>query len=362
MPDYIKPVTDSGERPDWSPDGKRILFLNRSGGDLYEVEVATKKVRLITKAQSGMGCWRALYLSNGDYFYSMGSTSAGRKGRDGAYAYILDSGRVRPPTRINTLIREGPCLSRKSLKIAYTSDMGKIYVADIVYTNGVPAFANAKLVADRNNVTVNGTKINTFEIEPQNFVAIDETKLTLTAYGYNNGDALLLDTQTGKFTDFTSKDKCYDEAEGIFPDGGYSLVEGNQHICGDGTGTSHIDLYRFKHDGSESGLRLTNFAKVSGYKATNPVVYDDGKFFAFQEGHSGGLAGEGHGIYVYDLVAAGQSIPLPSTEVGTGKHGGGPLAGARGTRAHAVGKADPYDASGRARPAKAHRSPHFPAP
>ena len=37
-PDYVRKVTDFGERPDWSHDGKRILFVERSFGDVYEFD------------------------------------------------------------------------------------------------------------------------------------------------------------------------------------------------------------------------------------------------------------------------------------------------------------------------------------
>jgi hypothetical protein len=59
-----------------------------------------------------------------------------------------------------------------------------------------------------------------------------------------------------------------------------------------------------KLDGSGATERLTFFSDDPGYKASNPVVSDDGKFIAFQLAKSTEAAGVGHGIFVYDLSKA----------------------------------------------------------
>ncbi|HEU4939260.1 MAG TPA: hypothetical protein VFT39_22585, partial [Vicinamibacterales bacterium] len=41
LPPNIKQLTHFGERASWSPDGKRIAFMEKSFGDAYEVNVAT---------------------------------------------------------------------------------------------------------------------------------------------------------------------------------------------------------------------------------------------------------------------------------------------------------------------------------
>ena len=50
--------------------------------------------------------------------------------------------------------------------------------------------------------------------------------------------------------------------------------------------------------------RLTYFSDYPGFKASNPVVSDDGKFIAFQMARSRESAGIGHGIFVYDIQRA----------------------------------------------------------
>jgi len=63
-------------------------------------------------------------------------------------------------------------------------------------------------------------------------------------------------------------------------------------------------LYKLKLDGSGQTERLTHFNDVAGYKASNPVVRDDGKYMAFQMAKTKEPAGVGHGIFLYDLSKA----------------------------------------------------------
>lgn len=66
FPSYIKRMNEFGERPDWSPDGKKVLFVARSFGDVFEMDVATGTIRPVTHHYYHGGYLRALYLSNGD--------------------------------------------------------------------------------------------------------------------------------------------------------------------------------------------------------------------------------------------------------------------------------------------------------
>ncbi|HXI50805.1 MAG TPA: hypothetical protein VNH84_04855, partial [Candidatus Saccharimonadales bacterium] len=76
-------------------------------------------------------------------------------------------------------------------------------------------------------------------------------------------------------------------------------------------GPGHVDLWKLKLDGSGHYERLTYFSDSPGYKASNPVVSDDGKLIAFQMAKSSEAAGIGHGIFIYDLAKAPASRPPP---------------------------------------------------
>jgi hypothetical protein len=69
-----------------------------------------------------------------------------------------------------------------------------------------------------------------------------------------------------------------------------------------------VDIWELSRDGKRTWERLTYFNRYPGYKASNPVVSDDGKRMAFQMARSRDPAGVGYGIFLYDLDRAkGQS-------------------------------------------------------
>jgi Tol biopolymer transport system component len=113
-----------------------------------------------------------------------------------------------------------------------------------------------------------------------------------------------IDLATKKVTNYSNSPGQYDEPEGIYPDGQWTLVEcDKQNLKGSG----NVDLWKLKLDGSGRYERLTYFSDYPGYKASNPVVSDDGRFIAFQMAKSREAAGVGHGIFVFDIEKATQS-------------------------------------------------------
>ena len=70
LPPHITRLTYFGQRADWSHDGKKILFLAKTFGDVYEVEINTGIIRPVTHHFYHEGYVRALYLSNGDILLS----------------------------------------------------------------------------------------------------------------------------------------------------------------------------------------------------------------------------------------------------------------------------------------------------
>jgi hypothetical protein len=69
-------------------------------------------------------------------------------------------------------------------------------------------------------------------------------------------------------------------------------------------GWQFIDLWRLKLDGSGQLDRLTHFSDYPGFKASNPVVSDDGHYMAFQMAKTADQAGVGYGIFIYDFRKA----------------------------------------------------------
>ncbi len=310
LPPYIKRITQFGERADWSHDGKKILFIEKTYGDAYEVELATGEITLITGHFYHGGFTRALYLVNGDVLLS-GCTSFDASNPNvnrqiKAELWVLDKSYSKPPVRLETKCSEGPAVSRKNMKIAWTVMFRQypdnlkrgqylFYMADIIYENDKPKLVNKKMILD--NLQTVGKE---GEIETQNFVLPDEKALTFSTYAYLGGEVMLLDIETGNITRMTSGDERFEECEGIFPDGKSTCIE-----RGSIPGTA--DIWQLKLDGSGEAKRLTYFNDYKGYRASNPSISDDGKFMAFQLARTGDRAGVGYGIFIMDLEKAEES-------------------------------------------------------
>jgi hypothetical protein len=309
LPPHIRRVAWFGERADWSHDGKRILFLSKTFGDAMELELSTGAIRNLTAHYPHHGYTRALYLANGDILLSGPEAFDPKKvgeARVQCFLYVLDKGLTTPARPLGTKCSEGPAVSRKRMHIAWThvaaqypdempAGGSRMQEADVVIEDGRPRLANQRLIVDSRDLPFRCT------METQNFRPPDERELTFSAYGYQGTDVCGIDLATKKVTNYSNSPGQYDEPEGIFPDGRYTLVEcDKQNLKGPG----YVDLWKLKLDGSGHYERLTYFSDYPGYKASNPVVSDDGKFVAFQMARSREAAGIGHGIFVYDIENA----------------------------------------------------------
>ncbi len=296
LPAHIKRVTYFGQRADFSHDGKRILFMERTFGDVFEVELETGIIRPMTHHYYHEGYTRALYLANGDILLSgarqfdTNDPQASRSERN-AELWVLKKDLSGPPVPLGEKCSEGPAVSRKNMKIAWTQ-RGAFYMADIVYKDGKPELANKKKILDKRDLPFE------CDLETQNFRPPDEKELIFSAYNYQRTEVMGLDIQTGKVVNYSLAPDQYDEPEGIFPDGKYTLVECDKH---NPKGIQYNDIYKLALDGSGQTERLTFFSDYPGYKSTNPVVSDDGRYMAFQYAKRGDWAGVGRGILIFDL-------------------------------------------------------------
>ena len=311
FPSYIRRLTHFGQRADWSHDGKRILFIEKTYGDAYEVEVASGVIRAMTHHYHHEGYTRALYLSNGDILLSGSRSFSPEKHVEArqstAELWVLSKNLDGPPAPLGEFCSEGPAVSRTKLKIAWARDhdnypaelpggVSQIWTADINHAGPGPKLINKKLVLDDRKLGFEA------DLETQNFVPPEETWLTFSAYGYQGTEVMGLNLESGEVINHSNAPNQYDEPEGIFPDGKHTLVECDKHS---GKGSGHIDLWKLALDGSGAYERLTYFNAAGVFKASNPVVSDDGRYIAFQVPRSELTAGVGLGIYILDLEAAG---------------------------------------------------------
>lgn len=307
LPANIRQITFFGERPDWSHDGTKILFLNKVFGDVYEIELSSGQIRPCTDHFKHYGFTRALYLSNGDILLSGPQESFDRidkddrqRARSSSYLSVLDKSLQKPPVPLGVHCDEGPAVSRTRLKIAWThGQQDRISVGEIAYDDGRPKLVNAQFVLAREDFPESMRPHRW--IETQNFVPPNDDRLTVTGYEINNSansEAFLFDLASRKLVNISKTPDAYEEVEGVFPDGKHTLVERADHK---GNHWPLIDAWKLSLDGSGQCERLTFFTEYKGYKGGEPVVSDDGRFIAFTLGRSGMEAGQGFGIFVMDL-------------------------------------------------------------
>ncbi|MGD0519305.1 MAG: prolyl oligopeptidase family serine peptidase, partial [Thermoguttaceae bacterium] len=269
----------------------------------------SKIIRPLTHHFYHHGYTRALYLANGDILLS-GPEEFDPKNphisRVQCYLYVLDKSLAKPPEPLGTKCSEGPAVSRKRMHIAwaqvadqYPDELAKgqsrMQEADIVYEHGAPKLANQKIIIESRDLPFKCT------LEPQNFRPPEERELIFTAYGYQGTEVCGIDLVTKKVVNYSNAPGQYDEPEGIFPDGQYTCVECDRQ---NHKGSNYVDLWKLKLDGSSKMERMTFFSDYPGYKSSNPVVSDDGRYMAFQMAKSKDQAGVGYGIFIYDFTKA----------------------------------------------------------
>lgn len=306
-PPGITQLTGFGERAVWSPDGKRIAFMSKSFGDAFEIDLQTKMIRLLTGHFLHKGFLRVHYLPNGDFFL-IGARNFDdirtTRSRD-QEMWVLKADAKAPPVPLNHKISEGVAISRGQIKIAWSNTHGQypdqlaegesvIYTADVVYRDGSPRLENKQEIIR--------AKAPECTLEAQDF-RNNDGELIYTCYRSPYADVMGIDLKTKKVTVYRKIANEYNEVEGIFPDGGYTLVESSREQGGpERQNSSYIDIWRLKLEpDSTDFVRMTHWGDYENYKASNPVVSPDGKSFAFQSARSKDPAGVGYGIFLMKL-------------------------------------------------------------
>jgi hypothetical protein len=308
LPAWIRPLLAAGLRPDWSPDGSRLVYLDALLGDVHELDLASGKSTSLTAHFDHPGFTRARYLASGDLLLcgpGRASADAAEASRWKTELWFLPRDGSRAAQPLEEPCFEGPAVSRLDMRIAWTrSDYpdellfarSEIWTGQLVVVDG-----QAKLVDRRKRVDRSDFMYLAF-LETQDFRPPDERELLFTAYAYRGGEVMGIDLESGELTNY-SRDWGYDEAEGVFPDGESIAVEREVHTY-TANPVGDIDIWRLALDGSGVWRRLTYFTEYAGFGANNPVISPDGRKMAFGLRIKGGDHGNAEGILLYDFERA----------------------------------------------------------
>ena len=349
---HVRRLTTWGSRADWSGDSRKLLFLSKEYGDVFELDVATGATRPLTFHFPHKGFFRAYYLANGDILLT-GPRDWQPESRlfsryNDSEVFLMKADLSGPPIPLGIRNFEGIAVARGAMRIAWSERPGprpqpvsdaqlyrdpnalatqhnQIWIGDIAFVDGKPQIIDKRQVAncgdpaDPLNRLLAPRKLKCGMLEPQNFVPASETRLTVTTVAIPTDrpvagldadvgvEAISLDIARGPAV-LLSHNPPYNEPEGVFPSGRFLAVEHGAGTMAPGL-LERLDLWRLATDGGGKMQRMTFYNQIDPQlKSNQPVISPDGKWMAF--GVSTGeierkVPGQGVGLFLMDLTAAG---------------------------------------------------------
>jgi hypothetical protein len=319
LPPYHYKLLDYGERPYWSPDGRRIAFVNRNYGDICEIDLETREVRNLTENLGEHHAFlRVLFLPNGDYllvgpkFFKDRHTSRHLESE----LWWLDKDASTPPQPIGLIFHEGLGVSRYAPRITYSVNGNhdpsvggphnfECRISELeIGSDGVRLGETITFYRVREN----------FQAEPQDFrhndseVIIAESALPGTPMRERYRCTVKgVKVATGEVVTYLEEPGIHNEPEGIFPDDEYICLES----ASDGAALDvfnrfnarygNTDLFKLKLDGSGQRARMTQFHQRLPWRCTNSNISPDGRWLAFMVNLHSDEAGFGRGLALLDL-------------------------------------------------------------
>lgn len=316
-PEFHEKLLDYGERPYWSPDGKRIAFVDKNFGDICEIDFESREVRHLTRDNGPYHHFlRVLFLPNGDYLLigpsMLEDKETSRFGK--SELWFMDRDASAPPRPLGRMIFEGCAVSTHEPRIAYSMhdridpstgapEDFEIRVADLDYSSGTATIIDRRVIYRVRNGRCP---------EPQDFrhgdseVIFAEYVNRFPRRNTLNWKTVVkgVEVQTGAVRTYIEEQLTHNEPEGIFPDGEHICLESS---CDFENYWPPIDLWKLKLDGSGRRVRMTRSIDHSPWRCSNSNVSPDGKWLAFMVNTRGDMSGLGRGLGLLDLEQWGAS-------------------------------------------------------
>lgn len=302
-----------GGRAAFSPDGKKIAFVDKSYGDAYEIDVATREVRSLTAHLPHQGIMRIQYLASGDFLVTAPRVHSGPNTRAHLEMWVLDKELKRGLQPLGQQVFEGIAVSRRKNLIAWTVVEPELkpkeswqlafvrptkrYIAEVTYRNGAPALTGKR------EIMATLPKPCSF-IEPQDFRDGDG-ELVYSCLGPSPKGGVTISVMGNRIADdrtviYRQQEGEYNEVEGLAPEGDWAAVECGQQ---DKPGLPPLDICRLQLvPGGKISLLVRGAKSGSTGDISNPVVSPDGKWLVFQKSDTtSGEIGEGYGLHMLRL-------------------------------------------------------------
>ena len=122
LPANIQVLSYFGERPDISPDDRKVAFMEKSFGDAMVMDLKNHIVRCLTCNIPGAAFLRVMYLPSGDYLligadkFTDIRTS---RTRDNELWFLSKEPRSRP-VRMGVKLSEGIAISKISNEVSFS--------------------------------------------------------------------------------------------------------------------------------------------------------------------------------------------------------------------------------------------------
>ena len=312
-PSFHSKLLDYGERPYWSPDGKRIAFIESNYGDACEIDFETRKVRNLTQGLGDHHSFlRVLFMYNGSYILIGPKEFKDRhiSRRVESEMWWMDREAKRPPIPLGRTLFEGMGVSWIAARITYAVNdlqqpslgegVSECYISEIDTSDE----RRPRLGATRRIYRVEDGR----RPEPQDFRHADR-EVIFAEYGSAASRATGtfkctvqgVNVETGALRVYINEPRIHNECEGIFPDHEHCCLESG--VDSDAANPLPIDLWKLALDGSGRRVRLTRMCDHKPWRATNSNVSPDGLWLAFMTNIQGDEAGYGRGLGLLDLAA-----------------------------------------------------------
>ena len=291
LPPHITRLTPFGERADWSHDGKRILFLAKTFGDAIEVDLATRQIRNSHRALPAPRLHPRPVPGQRRHPALRARSRSTRRTRPRPRAVLPLRARQEPDQAADAAGHEMLARARPSRASACTSP-GRTSAAE--YPDEMPrrhlAHAGGRHRRSTRTARRSWRTSGSIARQPRPAVQVHAGDAELPPARREGADLQRLRPPGHRRLRHRPGDEegrqLLQRARPVRrarrASSPTASARSSSATAEPRKGPAHVDLWKLTLDGSGQYERLTYFNDYPGYKASNPVVSDDGKFMAFQ--------------------------------------------------------------------------------